>query len=101
MKKFHEAIIADHDMRQVCEQETSTCSKLHHPHIVVVFGIVSHDDGSLAWLVMELLQGCMTDVRRAAQLSEGSLTLREQVDMSRDCLSGLQYLHQLVAKLSH
>ena len=93
-------LVAERDMRRVFEQEISVCSKLHHPHIAAVCGVVRQDDGTPIWLVMELLQGSMCDVMRAARLSGKCLTFREQVDMSRDCLSGLQYLHQLVHQLT-
>lgn len=39
----------------------------------------------------------MSEVMRAARACKKPLTLREQVDMSRDCLSGLHYLHERVS----
>ena len=54
-----------------------------------------------AWIIMELLQGSMSEVIEASQQEEvGSLTLREQVDMACDSLHGLNYLHSLVSHWS-
>ena len=45
---------------------------------------------------MELLQASLADVIEAAHVSGTYLTLREQTDISHDCISGLAYLHNLV-----
>ena len=94
VKVFYEALVTDRYNRNILEEETAICSRLRHPCIAAVCG-VTRKNGSSVSLVMELLQGSLADVIQAAEYLKQHLTLREQVDMSRDCLCGLMYLHTI------
>lgn len=94
VKLFYEVLVADRYNRRILEQEIAICSRLRHPCIAGICG-VTRKDGAPVSLVMELLQGSLADVIQAAERSKRYLTLREQIDMSRDCLSGLMYLHMI------
>ena len=95
VKLLHEELAREHYQRRLFEQEVSVCIRLHHPNIASICGIISQRDAPLS-LVMELLQASLADVIEAAHVSDTYLTLKEQTDMSRDCLMGLTYLHDLV-----
>ena len=77
--------------RERLEQEISICSHVHHPNVVSLLGVISQDGIPLS-IVSELLEGSLSDVIKAA---EGTLTLREQVDVSVGCSAGVRYLHGL------
>lgn len=94
VKVFYELLVADQYNRQILEQEIAICSRLCHPCITSICG-VTRRDGAPVSLVMELLQGSLADIIKAAERSRQLLTLREQLDMSRDCLCGLMYLHKI------
>ena len=77
--------------RRRLEQEVSICSQVHHPNVVSLLGVITEDKIPLSFL-SELLEGSLCDVVEAA---DGELTLREQVDLSVGCSSGINYLHAL------
>ena len=77
--------------RERLEQEISICSHVHHPNVVSLLGVISQDGIPLS-ILSELLEGSLSDVIKAA---EGTLTLREQVDVSVGCSAGVRYLHGL------
>ena len=95
VKTLHEELAKEHYQRRLFEQEVSVCSRLHHPNIAAICGVIQQRDAPFS-LIMELLQASLADVIEAAHVSGKYLTLREQTDMSHDCLSGLTYLHDLV-----
>ena len=96
VKTLHESLAKEHYQRRVFEQEVSVISRLHHPNIAAICGVIQQPDAPFS-LIMELLQASLADVIEAAHVSGKYLTLREQTDVSRDCLSGLTYLHDLVS----
>ena len=95
VKTLHEELAKEHYQRRLFEQEVSVCSRLHHPNIAAICGVIQQRDAPFS-LIMELLQASLADVIEAAHVSGKYLTLREQTDVSHDCLSGLTYLHDLV-----
>ena len=95
VKSLYEELAKEHHLRRLFEQEVSVCSRLHHPNIAAICGVIQQRDAPFS-LIMELLQASLSDVIEAALLSGRYLTLREQTDVSHDCLSGLTYLHDLV-----
>ena len=95
VKSLHEELAKEHHKRCLFEQEVSVCSRLHHPNIASICGVIQQRDAPFS-LIMELLQASLSDVIEAALLSDRYLTLREQTDLSHDCLSGFTYLHDLV-----
>ena len=95
VKSLHEELAKEHHQRRLFEQEVSVCSRLHHPNIASICGVIQQRDAPFS-LIMELLQASLSDVIEAALLSDRYLTLREQTDLSHDCLNGLTYLHDLV-----
>ena len=68
---------------------------MHHPNITNIYG-ATINDGLPVQLVMELMEGSLKSVINAASTSRLYLTLREQIDISVDCLSGLDYLHNRI-----
>ena len=94
VKSLHEELAKEHHQRRLFEQEVAVCSRLHHPNIAAICGVIQRD--APLSLIMELLQASLSDVIEEALLSGRYLTLREQTDLSHDCLSGLTYLHDLV-----
>ena len=95
VKTLHQELAKEHHQRRLFEQEVAVCSRLHHPNIAAICGVIQQRDAPFS-LIMELLQASLSDVIEAALLSGRYLTLREQTDLSHDCLSGLTYLHDLV-----
>ncbi|XP_062510989.1 uncharacterized protein LOC134186915 isoform X2 [Corticium candelabrum] len=99
VKKVYDFLTQDQEniKRQVdfFLQEVSVAWKIHHPNIVPVYGFCLETNGktTLAWLVMELLQCSLGDVLK---INYSQLTLREKVDIGRDCLCALNYLHSLM-----
>lgn len=76
------------------QQEISVWSKAHHPNIVSICGVTVVKDRPLQ-VIMELMEGSLTDVIAAAHNSGRYLTLREQLDMATGCLDAIVYLHQM------
>ena len=95
VKTLHKELAKEHYQRRLFEQEVSVCSRLHHPNITAICGVIQQGDSPIS-LIMELLQASLADVIEATHVSGKYLSLREQVDVSHDCLSGLSYLHDLV-----
>ena len=94
VKMFYKELTKERHQKKLLQQEVSVSSKLNHPNIIKVCGVTSHKEHQFC-LVMELLQGSLSEVIEAAQASDNYLTIREQVDVARDCLHGLNYLHQM------
>ncbi|XP_065845176.1 ankyrin repeat domain-containing protein 17-like isoform X3 [Oscarella lobularis] len=90
VKTFFDFLRVD-TYRERLEQEISICSHVHHPNVVSLLGVISQDGIPLS-ILSELLEGSLSDVIKAA---EGTLTLREQVDVSVGCSAGVRYLHGL------
>ena len=90
VKTFFDFLRVD-TYRERLEQEISICSHVHHPNVVSLLGVISQDGFPLS-IVSELLEGSLSDVIKAA---DGTLTLREQVDVSVGCSAGVRYLHGL------
>ena len=93
MKKFHDATMSPH-LEPLCRRELSICSQLHHPHIVQVCGAVIVN-GTPLQLVMELMQGSISDLIEAAHASSNYLSYREQIDVAIGSTAGIVYMHQL------
>ena len=81
-------------MEPLCRRELSICSQLHHPHILQVYGAVMVN-GTPLQLVMELMQGSVSDLIEAAHASCHYLSYREQIDLAIGSTAGIAYMHQL------
>jgi hypothetical protein len=97
VKSLHKELAKEQYQRRLFEQEVVIYSRLHHPNIVAICGVI-RDPFSL---IMELLQASLADVISTAHKSGRYLTLREQIDVSHNCLSGLTYLHNLPRPVLH
>ncbi len=91
-------IIVDSRIRGLVQQEIDSCCRIRHPNIVTVFGAVTDDDKP-PQLLMEIMEGSLSDVITAARANY--LTMREQVDIMRDCAAGINYMHSLTPPLLH
>jgi hypothetical protein len=80
--------------------ELSVCSQLQHPAIQTLYGVVSPTSKPLQ-LVTELLEASLTEVIDAAHSSGTRLSLREQIDLTADCFSGVSYLHHFQPSIIH
>jgi serine/threonine protein kinase len=100
VKTLHEELSKEHYQRRLFEKEVAVCSRLHHPNIAAICGVIQ-EEGAPFSLIIELLQASLADVIEAAHVSGKYLTLREQTDVSHDCLSGLTYLHELPLPVLH
>ena len=98
VKIIYEILVSEHNM-PLFEQEIRMCSRARHPHIVSICGVVTVNRKHPC-LILELLEGSLTDVMQAAHLTS-YLTTREMVDIARACLSGISYLHQLRPTILH
>ena len=76
------------------QREVLVCSRLHHPCIVTVCGAVM-EEGLPFQLVMELLEGSVSEVITAAHASGSYLTRYEQLCVAMDITSAISYLHQI------
>ncbi|HEY6865011.1 MAG TPA: serine/threonine-protein kinase [Burkholderiales bacterium] len=68
--------------------EAKAAGKLNHPNIITI-----HDygeEGELAWMAMELLEG--TELR--ARMQEGQVPLAEAIDIAQQVAEGLGYAHE-------
>jgi hypothetical protein len=99
VKTFHESLrlpqLAPYFMR-----ELSISSQLHHPNVVPICGAVM-ENGIPIQIVMELLQGSLSDLMKAARASRkylGYLSFREQIDVAGDIASAIMYMHRLRPK---
>jgi serine/threonine-protein kinase len=68
--------------------EARAAGKLNHPNIVTTFDF--GEEGDLAFLAMELLEG--TDLR--ARLKKGPLPVAEAVDIAAQVADGLAFAHE-------
>ena len=100
VKMLYESLAEHQRNLELLLQEASVAWQMHHPNVAAVLGVTleESDKKVTAWIIMELLQGSMSSVIEASQRQKaGTLTLRERVDMARDSLCGLDYLHCLVS----
>ncbi|XP_065832544.1 uncharacterized protein [Oscarella lobularis] len=93
VKKIHELITNQRNMA-LFEQEVLVCSRLHHPNIMTVCGAVMAE-GIPLQMVMELLEGSVSEVIDAAHTTGSYLTIYEQLSIAIDMTSGISYLHQI------
>ncbi|XP_065840574.1 uncharacterized protein [Oscarella lobularis] len=93
VKKIHELITSQRNVAMF-RREVLVCSRLHHPNIMVVCGAVI-TEGSPLQIVMELLEGSVSEVIDAAHASRSYLTNYEQLSIAMDMTSGISYLHQI------
>ena len=99
MKTFHESLRLP-QLVPFFMRELSISSQLHHPNIVPICGAVM-EDGIPIQLVMELLQGSLSDLMKAARASRnylGYLSFREQIDVAGDIAAAIMYMHRLRPK---
>jgi serine/threonine protein kinase len=104
VKTFHESLrlpqLAPYFMR-----ELSICSQLHHPNVVPICGAVMENNIPIQ-IVMELLQGSLSDLIKAALIKAAHassnylryLSLREQIDVAGNIAAAITYMHQLRPK---
>ena len=100
VKMLYEVLAGSQHNIDLLLQEVSIAWKIHHPNIASVCGVTLElkDRKKTAWIIMELLQGSMAGlIDESRRDGVGQLTVREKVDMSRDCLCGLHHLHCLVS----
>ncbi|XP_065845693.1 uncharacterized protein [Oscarella lobularis] len=93
VKQIHDLITSQRNI-ELFEQEFLVCSRLHHPNIMTVCGAVMAEGVPLQ-LVMELLEGSVSEVLDEAQASESNLNVCEQLSIAMDMTSGISYLHQI------
>lgn len=93
VKTFHNTPMSP-QLEQLCRRELAICSQLHHPHIVQVCGAVMVN-GTPLRIIMELLQGSVSDLMKATDHSRHYLSYREQIDVAAGTTAGIDYLHQL------
>ena len=98
MKKFHQ-VLANPRNLALFRREVLVGSRLHHPNIMTICGAVMQEDVPLQ-MVMELLEGSVSEVMNAAHASFGAsvgssyLTFFEQLSVAMDVTSAIAYLHQ-------
>ena len=93
VKKIHELILSPRN-EAMFKREVLVCSRLHHPNIMVVCGAVM-TEGAPLQIVMELLEGSVSEVIDAAHASGSYLSIYEQLSIVMDMASGISYLHQI------
>ncbi|XP_065844399.1 dual specificity protein kinase shkC-like [Oscarella lobularis] len=93
VKKIHDLITSQRNVAMF-RREVLVCSRLHHPNIMIVCGAVI-TEGSPLQIVMELLEGSVSEVIDAAHASGSYLTNYEQLSIAMDMTSGISYLHQI------
>ncbi|XP_065840595.1 uncharacterized protein [Oscarella lobularis] len=93
VKKIHDLITSQRNV-EMFRREVLVCSRLHHPNIMIVCGAVI-TEGSPLQIVMELLEGSVSEVIDAAHASGSYLTNYEQLSIAMDMTSGISYLHQI------
>ncbi|XP_062505962.1 uncharacterized protein LOC134182556 [Corticium candelabrum] len=100
VKTFHEEPVRVDELNiSFIRREVSVSSRVHHPNVVSICGAIIDNEVPLR-IVMELLEGSLKDVIKAA-LRSRYLSMREQVDIAVGCLCGVMYLHQLQPALLH
>ena len=101
VKTFHESLRLP-QLVPFFMRELSISSQLHHPNIVPICGAVM-EDGIPIQLVMELLQGSLSDLMKAAHAHAsrrflGYLSFKEQMDVAADIAAAIMYMHRLRPK---
>ena len=100
VKTFHEEPVRVDELNiSFIRRQVSVSSHVHHPNVVFICGAIIDNEVPLR-IVMELLEGSLKDVIKAA-LRSRYLSMREQVDIAVGCLCGVMYLHQLQPALLH
>lgn len=100
VKQLHDLLADSKRNIDLIKQEVTVAWKIHHPNVVAVCGVVLEleDEKVSVWIVMELLEGSVSDVLDVSQTrSVRSLSLKEMVDMTYDALCGIRYLHSMVS----
>ena len=92
--KTSHSVIMSPQLEEQCRRELAVYSQLHHPHIVQICGAVMIN-GSPLKLVMELMQGSLCNLIKAAAFSRHCLSYHEQIDLAEGTTAGIDYLHQL------
>ena len=96
VKTFHE-ILRLPQLAPVFKRELTVCSQLHHPNLVPIYGGVMKNEIPIQ-IVMELLQGSLSDLMKAACASKSYhcyLSFREQIDIATDTTAAITYMHCL------
>ena len=89
--------VADLHNLAMFQQEVAACSQLRHPNIMTMYGaVVAH--GFAVQMVMELLEGSVSEVIKAAHSSGYYLTPYEQLSIATETTSGIAYLQQIRPK---
>lgn len=92
--KTSHSVIMSPQLEEQCRRELAIYSQLHHPNIIQICGAVMIKGYPLK-LVMELMQGSLHDLIKAAASSHHCLSYREQIDLAEGTTAGIDYLHQL------
>ncbi|XP_062512794.1 uncharacterized protein LOC134188642 [Corticium candelabrum] len=96
VKTFHENLRLP-QLAPVFKRELTICSQLHHPNLVPIYGGVMKNEIPVQ-IVMELLQGSLSDLMKAAHASKSYhcyLSFREQIDVATDTTAAITYMHRL------
>ncbi|XP_062512804.1 uncharacterized protein LOC134188650 [Corticium candelabrum] len=96
VKTFHENLRLP-QLAPVFKRELTICSQLHHPNLVPIYGGVMKNEIPIQ-IVMELLQGSLSDLMKAAHASKSYhcyLSFREQIDVATDTTAAITYMHRL------
>ena len=99
VKTFHE-ILRLPQLAPVFKRELTVCSQLHHPNLVPIYGGVMKNEIPIQ-IVMELLQGSLSDLMKAVRASKSYhcyLSFREQIDVATDTTAAITYMHCLRPK---
>jgi serine/threonine protein kinase/WD40 repeat protein len=80
----------DPSRRSRFEREAMVLAALNHPNIEAIYGIVEHDDKSLAALVLELVDGDLLSDR----VARGALSLKDALTIARQITEGLDAAHE-------
>jgi eukaryotic-like serine/threonine-protein kinase len=68
--------------------EAKAAGRLNHPHIITIYDY--GEEGDLAWMAMELLDG--TELR--SRMLEGTIPVAEAIDIAQQVAEGLGYAHE-------
>ena len=95
VKTFHENLRLP-GLAPMCMKELIDCTQLHHPNIVRIYGVVMSNNTPIQ-IVMELLQGSLSDLMKAARTCKRPqyLSFREQIDIAADITAAIMYMHRL------
>lgn len=81
---------SDEDLQKRFLREARVAAKMRHPNIATLHDFAFTDDGT-AYIVMELIEG---QNLRDYQRSGGQLTVRQVIEVARQGLDALGYLHK-------